>query len=721
MTRPISFRRRGTALLAPSLILALAGCDASGGDAPGEGPVTERRIIDAARTEPGSWLTHGLNYAEDRFSPLTMIDAGNVRRLGLAWSYDLPVDRGQEATPLMIDGVLYFSTAWSMVIALDARTGRHLWTYDPQVPREAGFKACCDVVNRGVAAWGNKLFVGTIDGRLIAIDRKSGKPAWSAVTVDQSQPYTITGAPRVVRGRVIIGNGGAEYGVRGYVTAYEAETGKQAWRFFTVPGDPAKGFEAPHLREAAKTWHGKWWENGGGGTVWDSMSYDPALNLLYIGVGNGSPWRRDIRSPGGGDNLYLSSIVAINPDNGQYVWHYQTTPGDDWDFTATSQMILADLKIDGQLRQVIMQAPKNGFFYVLDRKTGKLISAKNFVPQNWTTGVDMRTGRPIEVPGARYRPGKPFVMLPSAFAAHNWHPMSFSHQTGLVYIPVMEIPVKYVVDEAYKRRPGTWNLGIDFAAAGLPDDFEARRKIKPVLRGRLLAWDPVGQREVWRVEHANPANGGVVSTAGNLVFQGTADGRFVAYDARTGAKLWEFPTGMGIVAPPITYSLDGRQYVSVLVGWGAGYALASAFNDKSVGDRLAPRRLLTFALDGAAALPKPVEEALQRVALSPAASWTPQQIAAGRQAYYVNCGFCHGEAAVGNRVLPDLRYSGAIGSAETFRQVVIDGVLKDRGMASFARYLSAQDAENVRGYISSEARRFWQYEDRRADGPGKAR
>jgi quinohemoprotein ethanol dehydrogenase len=458
-------------LLSASLVLAcLAGCHSAplgsslaGAAADAGRPVDQKRIVDSQRVEPGSWLTTGLTYGEERYSLLDQINAGNVGRLGLAWSYDLDVNRAQEATPLMVDGVLYFSTAWSMVVALDAKTGEHLWTYDPEVPRDMANKACCDVVNRGVAAWGDRIFVGTLDGRLIAIDRRTGRKVWSTLTVDQSKPYTITGAPRVVHGKVIIGNGGAEYGVRGYVTAYDAETGKQVWRFYTVPGNPADGFEAPYLKKAAATWHGKWWENGGGGTVWDSMSYDPDLNLLYIGTGNGSPWSREIRSPGGGDNLYLSSIVALNPDTGAYVWHYQTSPGEEWDFTATAQMILTDLKIDGRPRKVLMQAPKNGFFYVLDRATGKLISARNIVPQSWTTGVDMKTGRPVEVPGARYKPGAPFVGTPSAFAAHNWHPMSFSEKTGLVYIPVMEIPVKYVSDTKYKLRPGAWNLGIDFS------------------------------------------------------------------------------------------------------------------------------------------------------------------------------------------------------------------------------------------------------------------
>jgi quinohemoprotein ethanol dehydrogenase len=715
----MAYYRRTAWLLASLGLIGLVGCHASpSGSGPqavasgSERPVDEKRIVESQKVEPGSWLTPGLTYGEDRYSRLDQINADNVGKLGLSWSYGLDVNRAQEATPLMIDGVLYFSTAWSKVVALDAKTGKHLWTFDPEVPRDMADKACCDVVNRGVASWGDKIFVGSLDGRLIAIDRKTGKKIWSVVTVDQTKPYTITGAPRVVHGKVIIGNGGAEYGVRGYVTAYDAETGKQAWRFYTVPGDPAKGFEAPYLKEAAKTWHGKWWEAGGGGTVWDSMSYDPELNLLYIGTGNGSPWSRDIRSPGGGDNLYISSIVALNPDTGDYVWHYQTSPGEEWDFTATQQMVLADLKIEDKVRKVLMQAPKNGFFYVLDRQTGKLISAKNIVPQTWTTGIDMKTGRPIETPEARYKPSKPFLGSPSAFAAHNWHPMSFNHKTGLVYIPTMEIPVKYVADTKYKLRPRAWNLGVDFSAVGLPDDFDERKKIAKTQKGRLIAWDPVAQREVWRVEHPNPVNGGVVSTAGNLVFQGQANGQFIAYDSRSGKKLWAFPTHMGILAAPMTYAIDGRQYVSVLVGWGSGYGLTTGFANEAVGARTATRRLLTFALGGTAQLPAPEKEDLQRVDLSPTSTWTPQQITEGRRAYADNCSRCHGDAAVGNNVLPDLRYSGAITSGDVFRQVVIDGVLKDNGMVSFRDQITPATAETIRGYVSSEARRFWAYQDK---------
>ena len=382
--------------------------------------VDATRLTEADK-DPGNWMTYGRTYSEQRFSPLARITADNVKQLGLAWYADLDTNRGQEATPLVIDGVLYVSTAWSMVKAYDAKTGTLLWSYDPAVPRALGVRGCCDVVNRGVAAWKGKIFVGTFDGRLVALDARTGKPVWSVMTVDPSKPYTITQAPRVIKGRVVIGNSGSEYGVRGYVSAYEAETGKLAWRFYTVPGDPAQPAENAILTEAAKTWHGEWWKDGGGGTVWESLSYDPELNLIYFGVGNGLEWNQGYRSASQGDNWFLSSIVAINADTGDYVWHYQATPGEEWDFDAVQQLILADLTIDGMRRQVVMQANKNGFFYVIDRKTGQLISAKNFTPVTWASGVDQKTGRPIENPGIRYdKTGKPAQLLPGALGAHSW-------------------------------------------------------------------------------------------------------------------------------------------------------------------------------------------------------------------------------------------------------------------------------------------------------------
>lgn len=689
-----------------------------GHDAPGaetvpvrpSSPVDRPRILAAERENSGEWLVHGRTWSDDRFSPLIQVNTDNVSHLGLAWSYTLDVFRGQQSTPLMADGVLYFSTSWSKVVALDARNGDKLWEFDPKVPGKTGFKACCDVVNRGVALWGNKVYVGTLDGRLVAIDRSTGKPVWSVLTVDPSKPYTITGAPRVANGKVFIGNAGSEYGVRGYLSAYDAETGKLIWRFYTVPGNPADHESSLAMKMAASTWHGKWWKYGGGGTVWDSMTYDPESNLLFFGVGNGTPWRQSIRSPGGGDNLFLSSIVAVNADTGKYAWHYQVTPGDTWDFDATQQLILADLTLDGSARKVLMQASKNGFFYILDRRTGKLLSAKPFVNVRWADGVDMNTGRPREVPGARYSNG-PFVMVPSAFAAHNWYPMSYSHQTGWVYIPVMQVPFKYSADTNFRYRPGGWNLGIDITAGALPDDMNERRKLRSLVKGRLIAWDPVLQKEMWRVELAGPPDGGVLSTAGGLVFQGTADSRFVAYDARDGRKLWQFATQTGVIAPPITYAVDGTQYVAVLAGWGGGYSLLSPFIDASSGNIDTPRRMLVFKLNGSSSLPSTQTEAVRRPSVS-TETWTDATVSHGKALYYQNCVVCHGDSAVGGRSVPDLRYSGALTSADAWRAIVIDGALTTRGMVSFRQWLSDKDAQDVRAYVMGESKRLLQDLDR---------
>ena len=426
------------------------------------------------------------------------------------------------------------------------------------------------------------------------------------MTVEPGGRYTLTGAPRVIKGKVIIGNGGAEMGVRGYVTAYDAENGQQLWRFYTVPGDPSKPFENPVLERAAKTWTGEWWKLGGGGTVWDSMAYDPELDLLYIGVGNGSPWNRALRSPGGGDNLFLSSIVALRPDTGEYVWHYQTTPGESWDFTATQHMILADLAIDGRERKVIMQAPKNGFFYVLDRATGELLSAKPFATINWASGVDMKTGRPIEMPEARYgETGRPFMSQPGPGGAHSWQPMSYSPRTRLVYLPVMDMPFPYIPDAKFARRSLAWNTGVDFNAGSLPQDEAIKAQIKDSLKGHLAAWDPVAQREVWRVQYEHPWNGGVLSTAGDLVFQGDAMGNFAAFDARTGARLWSVATGTGILAPPVAYEAGGEQYVAIEVGWGGAFGLAAGELARDAHIATNAPRVFAFKLGGTAAMPAP--------------------------------------------------------------------------------------------------------------------
>ena len=457
--------------LAVATGLMLAACQPAHNSAQvaGAKPVDAARLT-AADSDTGEWMTTGRTYSEQRFSPLTQVSTGNVGQLGLAWHYEFDTDRGQEATPLMVDGVLYTTTAWSKVFAFDAKTGKLIWSYDPKVSGDRGFDACCDVVNRGVAVWNGKVFVGALDGRLIALDAKTGTVVWSTVTVDQSKPYTITGAPRVVKGKVLIGNGGAEYGVRGYLSAYDAETGNLAWRFYMTPNPEGKpdgaASDSIMAKKAAATWgDGVWKHSGGGGTPWDSMAYDPDLNLLYVGGGNGSPWNAVKRSGGKGDDLFLSSIVALNPDTGAYVWHYQTTPGESWDYTATQHIILADLTIDGKPRKVLMQAPKNGFFYVLDRATGQLISAKNYITINWAKSVDMKTGRPVENPAARFV-DKPDIVLPAPYGGHNWQPMAYDPKEGLVFIPAMEVPFGYGNDKTFKYREGGWNVGIDF---GLTD------------------------------------------------------------------------------------------------------------------------------------------------------------------------------------------------------------------------------------------------------------
>jgi quinohemoprotein ethanol dehydrogenase len=638
-----------------------------------------------ADNRAGDWITHGRTYSEARFSPLKRIDASNVKNLGLAWAFDTETTRGLEATPIVIGGVIYTTGSWSVVYAIDARSGKQIWKWDPQVPRSYGQRACCDVVNRGVAVYKGKVYVGTLDGRLAALDAETGKPLWQVITVDQSLPYTITGAPRVVKGKVIIGNGGAEFGVRGYVSAYDAETGKLAWRFYTVPGDPSKPFESPALERAAKTWNGEWWKIGGGGTVWDSLAYDPELDLLYVGTGNGSPWNREIRSPGGGDNLYLSSILALRPDTGEMVWHYQTTPGDTWDFTATQHMILADLEINGRKRKTLMQAPKNGFFYVLDRATGELISAEPYISPSWAKEVDKKTGRPVETPGARYKEALTLVK-PGALGGHNWQPMSFNPETGLVYIPAQDALFVYSNDKQFKYRPGTWNTGTDFSVLKTAPPF--------MPTGHLLAWDPVAQKERWRVPYKSIWNGGTLTTAGNLVFEGTADGRFVAYSADTGAKLWEVSVGVGIIAAPITYEVDGAQYVSVMAGWGGAFALAGG---TATGNANGSGMLLTFALDAKQPLPDSISIKLPSVTTI-AFDASPEKIDAGAGAYAQWCGACHGLGAVSGGATPDLRYSSPA-VFNNLADIILEGKRGGQGMPGFKQWLNASDVDAIRAFL----------------------
>jgi quinohemoprotein ethanol dehydrogenase len=664
--------------------------------------VDGKRILHAD-DEAGAWMSHGRTYSEQRYSPLAQINAENVSTLGLAWSYDLQTQRGVEATSLVVDGVMYTTSAWSIVYALDARSGKLLWSFDPQVPKEKAKHTCCDVVNRGVALWKGQLFFGALDGRLFALDAATGKVNWQVATVDPALPYTITGAPRVIKDKVLIGNGGAEFGVRGFLSAYNVADGSLAWRFYTVPGDPALGFENDAMKMAAATWRGEWWKlGGGGGTVWDSMAYDPELDLLYFGVGNGTPWNQEIRSPGGGDNLFLSSIVAVRPDTGEYVWHYQTTPGESWDYTATQSIILADLEIQGEKKKVLMQAPKNGFFYVLDRTDGKLLSAENYINITWATHVDITTGRPVEVAEARYE-NAPFLLYPSYLGGHNWHPMSYSPQTKLAYIPVLDIPSVYAQPEHFKYNPGVHNVGINGVLSGLPDNQAERDAIGAMVKGRLLAWDPVKQQEAWRVEYNGPWNGGTLATAGNLVFQGTANGTLEAYRADTGAKLWAFATQTGVVAPPVSFEVDGEQYISVNVGWGGAFALV--FGEYVQAQSLPNvSRVLTFKLGGKASLPE-VTWRPTVVFNPPAQTANEETNSLGLATYQDVCMGCHGLNAVSGLLIPDLRGSAYLWDEKGWESVVRGGQLKDKGMASFADNITAEQAQAVRAYVIQQSHR----------------
>lgn len=694
-----------------SVALTLSACTESGKkeDDTAEFPfaaVDTARILDAS---PGAeWLSYGGGYDEQRHSSLNLINTENVSGLGVAWTYDLATNRGVEATPIVVDGVMYVTSAWSVVYALDARTGEELWVYDPEVDKRVGVKACCDVVNRGVGLFEGKLFLGVIDGRLEALDAKTGEKLWSKVTVDQNKPYTITGAPRVVDGLVLIGNGGAELGVRGYLSAYDAATGELVWRFYTVP-NPNKAPDGAASDAAFETvgnvtWgdEGAWVTDGGGGTVWDSIVYDHANDQIIFGVGNGSPWNRTIRDPEGGDNLFLSSIVAVDKTTGAYKWHFQTTPGDNWDYTATQSIILADLPLgeNGDARRVVMQAPKNGFYYVLDAATGEFISGTPFVPMNWAKGLD-ENGRPIEIAEARYG-DVPYMQSPGPLGAHNWHPMAFNPTLGLAYIPAQEIPQAYGLDPRWATKPTNWNLGVDMAA-GVPMDLPPAimKFLRAGLKGRLIAWDPVAQEPRWVVEHENAWNGGVLSTAGGVVFQGKLDGDFVAYDAATGTKLWNYNLKSGGASGPGTFELDGEQYVTITTGWGSAYALTAGF---AYDQKVAPTvgKVVTFKLGAAGTIPDADFMPVERTAKAEPFG-SEDQLQAGLVHYARNCAVCHGPFAVSSGVLPDLRWSDYSGNADAWHAVVREGVLGDAGMVAFDELLTAEEVEAIRAYIVKQA------------------
>ncbi len=663
--------------------------------------VVDDTALSGAADDASQWLTYGRDYHESRFSPLDQINAANVSELGVAWTFDTGEYRGHEATPLVHNGVIYATRPWSSVFALDARTGEQLWNFDPLVDKSMGWKACCDVVNRGVAIYEDKVFVGVIDGRLIALDAETGGVIWEVMTVDPDRPYTITGAPRVADGKVIIGNGGAELGSRGYLTAYDANTGAEAWRFWVVPGNPADGFENADVEFAATTWSGNWWEVGGGGNSWDSIIYDPELRLVYVGTGNGSPWSHELRSNGEGDNLYLSSIVALDVDDGSVDWYYQTTPADNWDYTAVQPLMLADLPINGVLRKVIMQAPKNGFFYVLDRESGDLISADPYAEVTWASGIDLESGRPIETAQARYDNAISFVM-PGPSGAHNWHPMSFNPATGLVYLPTMQgTSFPYSMEEGFVHKPGTWNIGVTMGSmvdVPLRPDGLYTPGTGPETRspGALLAWDPLAREPRWVVDYPFNINGGTLATAGNLVFQGGADGMLRSFTADAGDLVWEVDLGVGIMAPPVTYELDGKQYLSVLVGWGGS---AGLIGPSDSGAYKGEGRLWTFTLGGDRNIePVQGQELPELTAID--FNDDPEILALGEDIYGKRCMICHGAGGASGGSLADLRYA-APATYDIMQNIVRDGAYGGRGMPNLGEWISVEEVEAVKNWLLS--------------------
>ena len=641
------------------------------------------------------WRLHGGSQTDQRFSPLNQINEQTVSRLGLVWSQELGTSRGLEATPIVEDGVIYTTGSWSVVFAFTARTGKMKWTYDPRVPRERAYFFCCDVVNRGVALRNGKVYLGTLDGRLIALDQLTGTPVWSVQTTDPDKAYSITAAPVIARDKVLIGNAGSEYGVRGYITAYDGETGKQVWRFYTVPGDPHHGFESKAMEIAARTWHGKdWWKAGGGGSPWEGMTYDPALDLLFFGTGNASTWYRALR--GEGDSLYTACILAVKASTGELAWYFQTTPGDSFDFDATQPLVQADLTIGGRLHKVLLQANKNGFFYVLDRQTGEFLSAAPFVSGiSWASGLDSKTGHPIEFPGVG--DANPKLISPESTGAHNWNPMAFHPTTGLVYFAARDnTQMVHVPDRKWKYDPKRDNVGIDGNYEG---PLFAKMASMPPPSGKLLAWDPIAQKAAWSAKYPVLDGGGVLATAGNLVFQGRSDGIFAAYRATDGKQVWQFDADTGIMAPPVTYTVDGVQYMTVMVGWGGA---AGLINTPALG-AVKPGwgRILTFALDGKAILKAPPfgHKNPPRPAIT--AKQDPEAVHAGALLFNSHCFLCHGLNAVAGP-LPDLRYSSKE-VLDSLPSIVLGGARESGGMPSFKKILSEENVKAIRAYIIARA------------------
>ena len=695
------------AALLAGLAVTLASCTTTTRESPEREAAPAALQDPLANPAPGEWTSDGHDYTAQRYSPLTQINAANVSQLGLAWYADLDTYRGVEATPLFADGVLYNTLSWNITTAYDAATGEVLWTHDPRTPREFGRFACCEPVSRGLAMHGNKVIIATLDGRLIALDKDSGAEIWTsrAFPLGTEYAYSITGAPRVFGDKVVVGQSGGDLGVRGFAAAFDVETGEQVWKFFLTPNpqdmpDGAASDSANAMMRATWADEGLWRQLGGGANPWDAIAYDPDLNLVYVGTGNSVPHSRFYRSNEEGDNLFVCSIVALDATSGEYRWHYQMNPGEEWDWTCTASMISADLTIDGVERQVLMQAPKNGFFYVLDRATGEFISAQAHVFQNWNAGFEA-DGRPIVRDEVRYT-NMPALVAPGPGGAHNWFPMAFSPRTGLAYFPAYQSAFPYAVMPGWEPQPMRSNSG--WGAVG----EEATRaqgnmfaEAAQYEKAWLTAWDPVKQQAAWQVELPRHGNGGVFVTASDLVFEGTTKQTFTAFDARTGDILWEYPTQSAPVAGGITYMVDGVQYIAINAGWGGGAAQI----ERGMGTEMprAPARLLVFRLGGNLALP-PLPETASSPPEPPRLRASEEVVAQGRLLFQQTCAVCHGQNAIGG--VKDLRHMDADTHGK-FNQIVLGGLYLEKGMASFSDILSEEETEAIHAYVIARANEDW--------------
>ena len=662
--------------------------------------VDDQRIIKSQQIEPGNWLTHGLTYKEQRFSLLTQINKSNLDELGLAWTKQIgDFNMRMQGTPIVVNGVMYVTNGWSVVYALDAANGTELWRYDPMVDRSYVKLACCGPAhNRGVAIYKGQVFVATFDGRLLALNAKDGSLSWEVDTYHPSAlgRFNITGAPRVAADKVFIGNGSSEAGRRrGYVTAYDAATGEMAWRFYLVPGDPSQPFEHPEMELAAKTWGGEWWKMGGGGTAWNSLVYDEELNSLYIGVGNGAPWPRQIRSPGGGDDLFLTAIISVDVESARMNWFYQTVPGDNWDYSSAMDITLSTIEVDGQQRKVLLQAPKNGFFYVIDRETGELLRAHPYTEAiNWATHIDMETGRPVENPNAVFETN-PQWMLPANAGAHNWEPQSWDEEAGLMYFYYHDMPNFYSLAEEFVKT-GTYKIRERGLSLGIGEgeyrrQLEAQsQQIRPPTEGYLGAFDPLTGQYKWRHKLNRAFNGGVLATAGGLLFQGEGDGRLVARDTHDGKQLWEFNALGSFSSAIVSYQIDNIQYLATMVSGNRALDLGGS--------------LLVFRLDGTATMPVRMKASLP-IPKQPEVTVSTDNYLNGERIYSAQCANCHGGIGVPSEIstaAPDLRRM-TLDTHNEFLNIVLKGSLAEQGMAGFAEALSVAEAEAIQHFLIVEA------------------